>query len=591
MPCYDKKLEASRQDFYNDVYSTRDVDCVITTGELELMMKERGWDLNVPVPGELDEDISFGSLPQSLGNSNADDVRFPELLQHPGSSSGSYLHSIIFHLQRKSDVPLTLTSKVMRNSDYEEFLLTTPTGKIAFKGAKCYGFRNLQNVVRKVGRERGVRTAGGAAGRIAGRATGGGIRARMKRKAGTAANGAGPEENADDKGYDYVEVMACPGGCVNGGGQLKPILSQNGNQTSTLGTSGAAGTNVDAEGYPRDWEQNGVALQPSAKVSLGPGESGSMGGGHDGGAAAADLGITLMNGFDAKEAKKGEKSGSDAGKGGTGTGTDTVQTQSGVVMNAKWGDKDWTGKVEVTYWLTGGPSSLSSAISGSGSSQGKGVGQRGPEQGTEGESETHPGRIGIPGRVLAGQGNGISNPGASGEVAIKMDDDVDGVIRRPPHDLPAGAPAGSAASAMRQQQVIPVFSCGGDVDMDMDGSGDGLGLRGGVGGGREAPRVEVGLNGTLGRRLSEEEGVRRDEKQKKQGDGSLNVNSEEEGEGETSARGLEFRKMAWADEMAVRVLTEMCGSDDEGVKTRHRLFRTEYHAVESDVGNGLAVKW
>ena len=22
--------------------------------------------------------------------------------------------------------------------------------------------------------------------------------------------------------YDYVEVMACPGGCVNGGGQLRP---------------------------------------------------------------------------------------------------------------------------------------------------------------------------------------------------------------------------------------------------------------------------------------------------------------------------------------------------------------------------------
>jgi len=32
MPCYDKKLEASRQDFYDDIYSTRDIDCVITTG-------------------------------------------------------------------------------------------------------------------------------------------------------------------------------------------------------------------------------------------------------------------------------------------------------------------------------------------------------------------------------------------------------------------------------------------------------------------------------------------------------------------------------------------------------------------------------
>lgn len=30
MPCYDKKLEASRIDFYNELKETRDVDCVIT---------------------------------------------------------------------------------------------------------------------------------------------------------------------------------------------------------------------------------------------------------------------------------------------------------------------------------------------------------------------------------------------------------------------------------------------------------------------------------------------------------------------------------------------------------------------------------
>ena len=33
MPCFDKKLEASRQDFYDDIYSTRDVDCVLTSGK------------------------------------------------------------------------------------------------------------------------------------------------------------------------------------------------------------------------------------------------------------------------------------------------------------------------------------------------------------------------------------------------------------------------------------------------------------------------------------------------------------------------------------------------------------------------------
>lgn len=32
MPCFDKKLEASRNDFYNEVSQSKDVDCVLTTG-------------------------------------------------------------------------------------------------------------------------------------------------------------------------------------------------------------------------------------------------------------------------------------------------------------------------------------------------------------------------------------------------------------------------------------------------------------------------------------------------------------------------------------------------------------------------------
>lgn len=38
MPCFDKKLEASRSDFYNDIYSTRDVDCVITSGNVHYLV-------------------------------------------------------------------------------------------------------------------------------------------------------------------------------------------------------------------------------------------------------------------------------------------------------------------------------------------------------------------------------------------------------------------------------------------------------------------------------------------------------------------------------------------------------------------------
>ena len=34
MPCPDKKLEASREDFYSDVYQTRDVDLVLTSTDV-----------------------------------------------------------------------------------------------------------------------------------------------------------------------------------------------------------------------------------------------------------------------------------------------------------------------------------------------------------------------------------------------------------------------------------------------------------------------------------------------------------------------------------------------------------------------------
>ncbi len=272
MPCYDKKLEASRQDFYNDVFKTRDVDCVVTTGELELMMKEFGYDLN---SGSFYPTQADTSIPPPLPVKKNSFVRIlpeidiPELMNHPGTSSGSYLHAIIHHLTATSSVPLTLSVKTIRNADYEEYVLresidpsatedVTPsskptTGRVVFKGAKCYGFRNLQNIVRKVGRERGVRVGTGAAGRLgATRGTGAG---RGVRKIRATRKGQSPvTAEEEERKFDYIEVMACPGGCVNGGGQLKPPVSS----TSTLGS-------VDAEGYSRDWDGEGVAPSVSAK--------------------------------------------------------------------------------------------------------------------------------------------------------------------------------------------------------------------------------------------------------------------------------------------------------------------------------------
>ena len=232
MPCYDKKLEASRSDFYNEQYATRDVDCVITTGELLLLAQEHGVDLSLLVP---DEDTP--PLPSST-TTNATTPTLPDLLTPPGSSSGSYLHSLILAIARASQQSPKLESKTVRNADYVEHTLrATSSGDVIFRGATCYGFRNLQNVVRRVGRTAGVQVGRGAAGRLAG-----GLRS-----AAAAAQGRKKDAAA---GYDYVEVMACPGGCVGGGGQLRaPNTNTN--------------TNADAEGFVRDWAAGGSAV-PSA---------------------------------------------------------------------------------------------------------------------------------------------------------------------------------------------------------------------------------------------------------------------------------------------------------------------------------------
>jgi len=245
MPCYDKKLEASRQDFYNDIYATRDVDCVITTGELELLMREKDWDLSMPVASE--------DLPsRCLGD--GDEIELPELITHPGTSSGSYLQSLISMLTDASP-SCELSVRTVRTSDYEEYLLTDrDTGEVVFKGAKCYGFRNLQNVVRKVGREAGVQVGRGAAGRLAGLRG----RGRVVKKGDT--NGSAAQM---EKGYDYVEVMACPGGCVNGGGQLRPPSS-----TLTQKTT-------DAEGYTRNWEEIGVKVETDTPAPVSDAKWGS----------------------------------------------------------------------------------------------------------------------------------------------------------------------------------------------------------------------------------------------------------------------------------------------------------------------------
>lgn len=45
MPCYDKKLEASRKDFFNEFHQSKDVDCVLSTIEIEQLLEKEHIDL------------------------------------------------------------------------------------------------------------------------------------------------------------------------------------------------------------------------------------------------------------------------------------------------------------------------------------------------------------------------------------------------------------------------------------------------------------------------------------------------------------------------------------------------------------------
>ena len=206
MPCFDKKLEASREEL-TDIYwrppasdspaqPVRDVDCVITARELLMLADTRG--------------ISFPTLPRTpLSQPEFPDAILSSFLfpkrqrkQAPeAGTSGGYLHHIL-QTQLTLNPSSTLNSSRGRNADIVEYVITIPDQeKPIFKAARYYGFLNIQNLVRKLKPQKKSRLGG-----------------RVGARAGATAGGGGGRAGMD---YAYVEVMACPGGCTNGGGQIK----------------------------------------------------------------------------------------------------------------------------------------------------------------------------------------------------------------------------------------------------------------------------------------------------------------------------------------------------------------------------------
>lgn len=211
MPCLDKKLEASREELTDSVWAgdgkpgrgARDVDCVITSKEILMLTESR--------------EIDFFSLPKTQlpPQSVFPDSRLHEFLfskrrgRYPppdAGTSGGNLHFVI--QETISRYPGSQLQTVRgRNADVVEYNIVSASGEPLFKAAKYYGFRNIQNIVRKL------------------------KPAKVSKMPGGRPFGAAKRPTAQSKGlnFGYIEVMACPGGCTNGGGQVKvsdPIVAE-----------------------------------------------------------------------------------------------------------------------------------------------------------------------------------------------------------------------------------------------------------------------------------------------------------------------------------------------------------------------------
>ncbi|KAF2264501.1 LET1-like protein [Lojkania enalia] len=209
MPCFDKKLEASRSELTSSAWLpsntssedfVRDVDCVITARELLHLASARN--------------ISFSSLPRTplpsstrtpFPDPKIDTFLFPPARRKNQDAlagpSGGYLYHILRTYQAQHPGS-SITVSRGRNADVVEYSLVQGTETI-IKMARFYGFRNIQNLVRRLKPTKLSRLPGAKGG--------------VNRRPG--AKGAAGGEGVND--YAYVEVMACPGGCTNGGGQIK----------------------------------------------------------------------------------------------------------------------------------------------------------------------------------------------------------------------------------------------------------------------------------------------------------------------------------------------------------------------------------
>ena len=192
MPCADKKLEASRDEL--TLGGEPECDLVLTTIELQDMLRTRGIDIAAGGGPEDDVDALIELVaPRAAADGGTETMDIDGLAgdaqraSAPLGGSGGWVETVarfacteLFGTPPPPG-PLPLAPLRKRSgADFQVCELPPPPGvdMPPLRFATVYGFKSIQGLLRK-----------------------------LKTK------------TCD---YDYVEVMACPGGCLNGGGQLRP---------------------------------------------------------------------------------------------------------------------------------------------------------------------------------------------------------------------------------------------------------------------------------------------------------------------------------------------------------------------------------
>ncbi|KAH9284899.1 Cytosolic Fe-S cluster assembly factor narfl [Echinococcus granulosus] len=233
MPCYDKKLEASRSQFLlysGDGVTTKEADLVLGTNEfvtvLDAILQKP---TTLPVDTRSEDNPLDQRLSQLLGREWKEEAEEKDggscTYRHAGSGSGGYAFAVLRHAAEQlfhihlppvvTEDPRVLT-RHLGNHDLQEILLfnsveeceaadrSAPAGRTPYRHAGAMptpllaflvanGFRNIQTVVQQLKRAH--------------------IKAHSRCSTVRA-----------EAPFDFVEIMACPSGCLNGGAQLKTDL-------------------------------------------------------------------------------------------------------------------------------------------------------------------------------------------------------------------------------------------------------------------------------------------------------------------------------------------------------------------------------